>query len=109
MTAKKKITLLCLSSLAVSAFIAISTLTFSMRGQNVLAEPVETTATEKIGFVLKDYDGELALFRENSDTPYKTLRVPVNFLTEYDRELVKDGIRADTEQELRKVIEDLTS
>ncbi len=62
-----------------------------------------------IQFVLKEYQGKLGLFRGNAETPYQTLDFDINYLGEYDRELLKRGIGVDTERELEILIEDYTS
>lgn len=62
-----------------------------------------------IQFVLKEYEGKLGLFRGDAATPYQTLDFDVNYLGEYDRELLKQGIGVDTQRELEILIEDYTS
>lgn len=64
--------------------------------------------TNNISFVLKDYNGNLALFRGNSDEPYVVLDEKTSFLNEYDRNRVLAGISVNTRSELEKLIEDMT-
>ncbi len=60
-------------------------------------------------FVLKEYNGFLAVFRGDSPVPYMQLDTQINFLNEYDRVLMKDGIRVSSENDLKRAIEDFTS
>ncbi len=60
-------------------------------------------------FVLKEYNGFLAVFRGSSSVPYIQLDTQVSFLNEYDRVLMKDGIKVSSEKDLRRAIEDFTS
>ena len=64
--------------------------------------------TSSVAFILKEYDGKLGLFRGNAPTPYQTLDFDINYLGEYDRELLKEGISVDTQRELEMLIEDYT-
>lgn len=66
------------------------------------------SVTNNISFVLKDYNGNLALFRGNSDEPYVILDEKTSFLNEYDRNRVVAGISVNTRNELEKLIEDMT-
>ncbi|MDD6081869.1 MAG: hypothetical protein PUB89_03345 [Oscillospiraceae bacterium] len=59
-------------------------------------------------FIIKDHDGFLALYREESDTPYLILEYRTVFLNDYDRDLVTRGISVPTEKEMENLIEDLT-
>lgn len=68
----------------------------------------DISVTNNISFVLKDYNGNLALFRGNSDEPYVVLDEKTSFLNEYDRNRVLAGISVNTRSELEKLIEDMT-
>lgn len=68
----------------------------------------DISVTNNISFVLKDYNGNLALFRGNSDEPYVVLDEKTSFLNEYDRNRVVSGISVNTRTELEKLIEDMT-
>ncbi|NLP26438.1 MAG: hypothetical protein GX365_03715 [Clostridiales bacterium] len=104
---------MCLAALTLSGVIVITSIAYDARGENANAEVVfsETTETieEAIGYVLKEYEGKLALFRENSEKPYKKLDVDTSTLTDYDKELIRQGIAVKTEKELNALLEDYTS
>ena len=59
-----------------------------------------------IGYLLGEYDGHLALYRENSRRPYRILTAQVSLLPEADQAAVAQGIPAATEEELRALLED---
>lgn len=58
------------------------------------------------GFVLKEYEGRMALYRENAPRPYRILDREVWLLPEEDRLALQEGILVATEQELRQLLED---
>jgi len=113
MTRKLSLTVL-LTGMAVSAIIIVVTVSSSINRQRIKAEQlaaVTTTQTTplEIGYYLKEYEGELAIFRGESKTPYKRLGVSVNLMSEYDKNLLSNGIFARTQKELNALIEDYTS
>ncbi|MBQ8927469.1 MAG: hypothetical protein IJ055_04230 [Oscillospiraceae bacterium] len=59
-----------------------------------------------IGYVLGEYEGHLALYRENAARPYHILTAQVALLPEADQAAVREGIPAATEEELRVLLED---
>lgn len=64
---------------------------------------------EPVGFVLKEYEGKAALFRENSEKPYQILNLEIYLLPDADREALKQGIFAENEEELKTLLEDWES
>ena len=103
-----------LAGMTVSAIIIIITISNSINNQRIRAEQMaESAITETqpvaIGYYLKEYNGELAVFRGNSDTPFKMLGVSINVMTDYDKKLLSDGIFAEDEIKLATLIEDYTS
>ena len=60
-------------------------------------------------FIVKEYDGRVAVFTAGSLSPDKVYDTHVSQLPEYDRNLLIDGILANNKEELRKIIEDYTS
>ncbi|MGN1481902.1 hypothetical protein [Porcipelethomonas sp.] len=104
-----------LSGMAISMLIIIITVANTVKGQKNRAEKLaqESFITETqpaaIGYYLKEYNGELAVFRGESETPFKKLGVSVNVMSDYDRELLAEGIYAEDEKTLNILIEDYTS
>ncbi|MDR0919240.1 MAG: hypothetical protein LBM93_08335 [Oscillospiraceae bacterium] len=66
-----------------------------------------TVITKPIGYVMKDYDGVVAIFRENSELPYQILDYPMYLLSDEDKMAVEEGITVETEQEMKRLIEDM--
>lgn len=103
-----------LAGMAVSAVIIIVTVSNSVRSRRIRAEQMaEMTVTETqpavIGYYLKEYNGELAVFRGDSSTPFKVLGVSINVMSDYDKKLLSEGIYAENESALNTLIEDFTS
>ena len=59
------------------------------------------------GFVLRAYQGHLALWREGAAAPYKVLSAELWLLSEEDRKAVEEGITVDSQQALDRLVEDL--
>ena len=104
-----------LSGMAISMLIIIITVAYSVKGQRVRAEKLalESSITEtqplQIGYYLKEYNGELAVFRGESETPYRKLGISTNVMSDYDRQQLAAGIFVQSEKELNSLIEDYTS
>lgn len=70
------------------------------------AEP-QNTDTETNVYIVKEYNGKIAVFLSNSTAPLYVLDDPyVRDLPEYDREMLKNGIIANNNSELIKILED---
>ena len=68
-------------------------------------EPVQSPG----GYVLRSYEGRLAIFREGSDTPEMIFDVYTRLLPQADRERLEAGITAPDYETLTRLIEDYTS
>lgn len=68
-------------------------------------EPVQSPA----GYVLRSYEGRLAIFREGGDTPEMIFDVYTRLLPQADRERLEAGITAPDYETLTRLIEDYTS
>lgn len=66
------------------------------------------TNSEITGYTVKEYEGQIAVFTDDSDLPVKIYDTSVSSLPECDRELLQLGIPAATPEELQKIIEDFT-
>jgi hypothetical protein len=103
-----------LAGMALSAVIIIITVSNSIKNQKIRAEQMaESSVTETqpatVGYYLKEYNGEIAVFRGDSDMPFRKLGVSMNVMTDYDKELLAKGIFAEDEKKLKVLIEDYTS
>jgi hypothetical protein len=114
------ILLLFLGAIAISAVILVFAMTVGSKSvtdkktmanaeeyQTPQPQTVTTTAvTQPLGYIMREYEGEVAIFREGSSSPYQILDYPVYLLGEAEQEEVKEGIRVDTFEEIRKLVED---
>ena len=60
-------------------------------------------------YVMKEYNGYLAVFEYGSDTPKEVLSVLITDLPEYDQRELSRGLAIYSEQELQQRIEDYDS
>lgn len=62
-----------------------------------------------INFVIKEYEGYVAVYSSISDEPIEKYNTPVSSLPKKDQELLSKGIKVTNTKDLEKLIEDLTS
>ena len=60
-------------------------------------------------YIMKEYDKRIAVFERGRSEPVYVSGVLVRDLPKADRELLSDGIRADSKKELDRLIEDYCS
>ncbi|MBQ6708495.1 MAG: hypothetical protein IJM97_06065 [Clostridia bacterium] len=60
-------------------------------------------------YSLMDYNGKLAVFKNNSDMPVRIFNVYLDNLPESDKADLKKGITCKDDAELKRLIEDYTS
>ena len=60
-------------------------------------------------FILGEDNGKLAVFSPDRETVYETFDVYVNTLPDYDKNLLLDGIKINTSEELYSLLEDYCS
>ena len=76
----------------------------------VLASQTITLAgasAESVCFVLREYNGKIALMEEGATEPLAIYQTPISSLYPADAELIKSGIRLESAAELSQLIEDL--
>jgi hypothetical protein len=100
-----------LTAMTISAVIILVSAGKSVERQKAAAaaRQADMAQHDPVGFVLGEYNGKLALFRENSVRPYKLLDMEVYLLSEEDRAALEKGIVFETEEELLRVLEDWNS
>ncbi len=80
----------------------------AVKSDDVREEKTEKTAiTTK--YILKEEDGRIMLllrYSDGTEKVYKSYEVNLNFLPEADRELLKQGIEADSLSEILQMVED---
>ncbi len=60
-------------------------------------------------FIIKEYNGSVAVFKNGKDLPFKTTETMVADLPTADRELLKKGINVASTEELSRILEDYCS
>ena len=64
-------------------------------------------SADAVCFVLKEYDGHIALMEEGAKEPLAVYKTPLTSLYPADAELLRRGIRLSSRAELSRLIEDL--
>ena len=75
----------------------------------IVPEKCVVTNSEKNKYEVKEYCGNIAIFQCGSSSPVKTTSICVSELPKADREMLKKGIKASTEEELSTLLEDYCS
>lgn len=60
-------------------------------------------------YCLRDWQGYIAVFEGEGETPKTVTDIPTETLNNVDRQKLKTGIRAETREELLSLLEDLSS
>lgn len=60
-------------------------------------------------YILSEYQGKIAVFRNDDNIPINVFDTYLSTLPQHDRQLIKEGIKANTTDELQQLIEDYTS
>lgn len=74
---------------------------------NVLAQAKELVTDTAAYFIIKEYDGKVALFREGADEPAAVYTTPVEQINPADAYLLREGIRLRGMAEVSRLLEDL--
>ena len=101
--------ILLLTAMTISAVIILLSAAKGVEQQKstAMAKQASMTAQDETGFVLGEYNGRLALFREHSSKPYRLLETELYLLPEADQQVIlSGGIVVATEEELRRLLED---
>ena len=91
-------------AVAIAALLLGLVLAFLSRGSTPQPQP-ESPA----GYLLRDYEGRLAIFREESNTPEMIFDVYTRLLPQADQERLTEGISAPDYETLTRLIEDYIS
>lgn len=69
----------------------------------------ETTQTQDAPFVLREYEGRVAVFSPGREMPLSVTTIELETLREQDRKLLLEGLAAEDREELLMLLEDLGS
>ena len=64
-------------------------------------------AEDTVCFVLREYNGRIALFNESSDEPLAVYKTPLTSLYPGDMALLREGIRLKNRAEVTRLLADL--
>lgn len=78
-------------------------------GENSSSEQSVSEVPVEANYLLREYDGKLAVFTEDLVTPDLVFEVYVRTLPESDQALLQRGIRAASFDELTRLVEDYIS
>lgn len=78
-------------------------------GNNIGAAQPKTDEPVSYSYLIKEYNGNIAVFKTGEDTPDQIYEVPVETLPAADIQNLQSGIQVYNEQQLQTLIEDLTS
>ncbi len=95
--------------LAVVVFVLSVSIFFYAIGQSEEVAKAQNSEPVTWQYVIREYNGNIAVFEQGNDIPFELYEVPVETLPEEDVKSLQNGIQVRTEQELRRLIEDLTS
>ncbi len=68
---------------------------------------IANASADAVCFVLKEYDGRIALMEEGVDEPLAVYKTPISSLYPSDAELIRKGVRLNSRAEISRLIEDL--
>ncbi len=96
-----------LGSLAAIAIVGGSAAYMAGEGKEVLADVKESLNENVVCYVLREYDGSVALFVEGEDEPAAVFSTPISQINAADAYLLSDGIRLRGLNEVNRLLEDL--
>ena len=64
---------------------------------------------KKSGYKIQEYNGNIAVFENGQDKPFRKTEIAVKNLPEVDRNELKNGIEVETNEELQTLLEDYLS
>ena len=109
MTRKRAVTTAVIILFAVAVIFLISILLFRQYAPENKPETVQNTQETQSSYLVQEYSGKIAVYRDGGSSPYRIYDVYVNTLPEYDRDLLAQGIPVETLAQLNRLIEDYTS
>lgn len=95
----------------VTAIIMFSCMIFDVVTDNITSKDVNpnTVSTNSYTYIIKEYNGKLAVFESVQEKPYKVTNLSLTILPEYDKQLLQKGIEVSSVKELNKILEDYLS
>ncbi len=100
-----------LTAITISGFMTICTLGQTVRRHNIETRFAAAAVEQEEDplYVVRESGGRAAVFRRGAEKPYLLIDVDISLLSDYDREMLAEGIGISSDSELRQFIEDVTS
>ncbi len=106
----KRVYLTLMLGITVSGFIIICTLGQSVHRQKVAARTsVSTPKLEQPVCIVREYNGKIGVFKGESSVPYRIIDYDISLLSDFDRTELSKGVVMETDYELRRFIEDIST
>lgn len=64
---------------------------------------------EKITYLVKNYNGKIAVFEKGQNKPFKITSVNIDDLPDADKKILAKGIEAESQKQLSTILEDYCS
>lgn len=98
-----------MTALTISGFIVICTLGQSIQRRKLASRISVTSPEPTVVCEVREYNGRIGLFKSGSSTPYRVIEYDVALMPDFDREQLRGGVVMETEEELRRFIEDIAT
>ncbi len=104
----KRVTVIFMIAFVFSAiYLAVDITALKSKKADVITQPEVQSSSKAETFIVKEYNGKIAVFEDAKAQPLYVLDTPYIYdLPTYDRELLKVGITALSQQELQQILED---
>lgn len=89
-----------------ASFIAIPIINQKSADTN---ESQADTPNISLSYIVKDFNGNIAVFESDVEKPFKITDVNINTLPKVDQERLREGIYVTEQNELNSLLEDLCS
>ena len=73
------------------------------------ASQAPVSSSPSLVYIVKSHEGNIAVFEEGSQQPFRICNVSVSILPKEDQQLLKEGIKAYSQAELTQILEDYCS
>ncbi len=89
--------------------LCVGVVLFFNLSNEVNVEAQQQTPKSNVYYLVSEYEGKIAVFKNDSTIPFEIYDTYISSLPRHDRLLLEKGIHASTKQELQDIIEDYTS
>lgn len=106
----KRIFFTLMAAATISGFIVICTLGQATQHRRAAAKHAEIARSlPEVKFVVREYEGRIGVFRGDCSVPYRVSGCELSLISDYDRQMLAEGISFRTEDELNEYLNDLTT